>query len=134
MIAEQKPIRRELAAANARFDDGVSLHAGVHVHFHVNFYGAGEAIHDGQCAPANPSGLQDRSCFREEAWRHAMREGAREFSGPNALLRSDVLCAGDGRPSRASWDRRNDVIVSDCAALDVTFRAPRAIGKTFPFV
>src|SRR5467141_730247 len=47
MIAEQNPFFGKLAAANARFDDGVSLHAGVHVHFHVNFYGAGEAIRDG---------------------------------------------------------------------------------------
>jgi len=45
----------------------------------------------------------------------------------------DVFCAGDGGPAWRGRIARNDVIVSDCAALDVTFRAPGAIGENFSF-
>src|SRR5204863_7645827 len=48
MIAEQHPFVGNFTAANARFDNRVGPHASVHVHFHVNFYRAGESIPDGQ--------------------------------------------------------------------------------------
>ena len=131
MIAEQNPFVGQLTAANARFDDGVRLHAGVHVHFHTSFYRAGEAVRDGQSALPifwrfgaihifeKRFGVTPRKWKRGNLWQRVR------------LLSGDVFCAGDGSPSGRSRIAGNNVIVRDCATLDVALRAPRTIRKNF---
>src|SRR5207302_3784118 len=55
-----------------------------------------------------------------------LRERARFFG-------SDALCARDGSPAGRGGISRDDVIVSDRTTLNVTFRAPGAVGENFSF-
>jgi len=79
-------------------------------------YGAGEAIRDGVMRLPILRDFRTVSCFREEAWRSATKEGALEFSERTRFFRRDGFCAG-WEASRRGRIAGNDVIVSDCAAL-----------------
>jgi len=56
-----------------------------------------------------------------------------DFRKRARFFRRDVFCAGDRCPAGRGGIAGNDVIVSDRAALNVTFRAPGAIGENFSF-
>src|SRR2546430_13063819 len=47
------------------------------------------------------------------------------------FFRSDVFCSWHRSPAGRGGIAGNDVIVSNCAALNVALRAPRTIGKDF---
>ena len=133
MIAEQNPFVGKFTAANARFDDGVRLHAGVHVHFHVNSYSAGEAIGDGQSALPILRRFRAVHVF-EKRLGVAPRERERgNFRERTRFFGRDVFCPWDRGPAGCGGIAGNDVIVSYRAALNVTFRTPRAIGENLSF-
>ncbi len=131
MIAEQHPFIRKLAAANACFDDRVGLHAGVHVHFHVSFHRAGEAIRDGQSALPIFRGFRTIHVLEKRFGIAPRKRERRNLRQRARFFRRDVLCAGDGSPTGSRGITRNNVIVGYRAALNVTLRAPRAIGENF---
>ena len=129
MIAQQHPFIGKLTAANTRFHNRVRLHAGVHVDFYVNFHRAGESIRDRQSAlpilwRLGPVHILEKRLGipPRKRQRGNLRKRARFF-------RRDVFCTGDGSPTRGRGIAGHDVIVSDGAALDMAFRAPRAVGK-----
>src|SRR5229473_5322308 len=131
MIAKQHPFVRQLATANTRFDDRVRLHTRVHVHFYVNFHCTAETIRDGQTAPPILRRFRAVHIFEKRPG-IAPRERERgNFRQRARFFRSNMSCARDRGPSGRGGIAGNNVVVSDRAALNVTLRAPRTIGKNF---
>src|SRR5712691_3983410 len=97
----------------------------------MSAYGAGESIRNRQSSLPIFRGFGTIHVFDKRLSVAPGKRESRNFGQRTRLFQRDVLGARYGGPAGSSGIAGNDVIVGNCAALDVTLRAPGAIGKNF---